>query len=107
MTHLDEEGRAHITVDAVLRGEAPPPIIDGVSLSCFSGPPKLYGMEGDNKRYIVVLAGSELYEETSYFAVDGERCHAWTAESYSKQWQPCTAVRAMLTAPAPASTHKP
>lgn len=97
VSRFDEDGHAHLVVNRVIRGAAPPAEITGVSLTCMGGSPELYGVEADT-RYIMLLRDDQLYEETSYFEVKGDQCHAWAADSYARSWQPCDTVIARLQA---------
>ena len=101
VTRLDDDQHAQITVNRLLRGEEPPAEITGVWLTCGGGPPGMYGIEGDT-RYIVILHEDLLYEESSYFEVRGDQCHAWGPDEHTgKTWQPCSEVLAWIQPDAP------
>jgi len=95
VTQIDDDGHAHIVLNGLLRGTAPPAELTGVSLSCTGGPPSLFGVK-DDTRYIVLLDGSSLYEETSFFEVRGDQCFAWESGHHARSWQPCAGVIAEL-----------
>ena len=69
VTGMNEQGHASIEIlKAYKSSKRPAKVITGVDLSCTGGSPQMFGMKS-GQRYIVLLAGSNLYEECSYFPV--------------------------------------
>ena len=72
VTEMNDKGHASIEIlKAYKRSKRPAKLITGTELSCTGGSPQMFGMKA-GQRYIVMLVGSSLYEEGSYFPVKTE-----------------------------------
>lgn len=68
VTEITKEKYARLTIHQHLKGTNAPLLLTGTSLTCIPGPPGAYGMQA-KKRYLIMLSGPNLYEETTFFEV--------------------------------------
>jgi hypothetical protein len=85
---IDAKGYAYLKINSTIHGKATTKIIKNVDLSCTGGSPKMFGVKA-NKRYIFILSGANLFEETSYFELNTKaKVHNFVFHYYSNgTWQ--------------------
>jgi hypothetical protein len=68
VTEITKERYARLEVRRHIKGTNAPTLLTGTALSCTHAPPGAFGMQA-GRRYIIMLRGTALFEETTYFEV--------------------------------------
>jgi hypothetical protein len=94
-----DRGRVRIQVHEVLRGGDAPAVLTGAWLTC-------PGVDLSRKlkvgqRYVLLLHGTGLYEEGTYYEVregkDGLECNCWDgSENLARRWMPISDFKRLL-----------